>query len=180
MAANRGLPSDTSPEVRQEHSTWAAAAFAETWLTWPEARMIDWTEPAIPRTTHITRYDRAPDSTLRLIHHHDWSRGFARASGINTLTTSPADLAALHPEGTEWTTGTTVYRAERAPPRRGPGGRSVGAGVDGDGSAGGGARREERAVGGVVRRVNTSADVSMIRTLCSAVGRAALGPEQPE
>ncbi|WP_406436398.1 hypothetical protein OHB00_20780 [Streptomyces sp. NBC_00631] len=68
----------------------------------------------VPRTTHISRYHPTPDGAVRLIHHHDWSRGFARASGINTLTTSPADLPALHPEGTEWTTGTTVHRAERA------------------------------------------------------------------
>ncbi|RPE43471.1 hypothetical protein EDD90_6674 [Streptomyces sp. Ag109_O5-1] len=114
VAANRGLPPDTSPEVHAEHATWAASAFAETWLTWPEARAVDWTEPAIPLTTHITRYHRAPDGTLRLIHHHDWSRAFARASGINTLTTSPTDLADDYPEGTEWTTGTTLYRAERA------------------------------------------------------------------
>ncbi|MGY4982897.1 hypothetical protein ACWCYL_38115 [Streptomyces sp. 900105755] len=114
VAPSRGLPPDTSPEVREEHATWAASAFAETWLTWPEARAIDWTEPAVPRITHIARYHRAPDGTLRLVDRHDWSRGFARASGINTLTTSPADLAARHPEGTEWTTGTTLYRAERA------------------------------------------------------------------
>jgi hypothetical protein len=77
-------------------------------------RSIDWTEPALPRVTHIARYHRAEDGTLRLLHTHDWSRAFARASGINTLTTSPTDLADLCPEGTEWTTTTTLYRAERS------------------------------------------------------------------
>ncbi|MEU9455179.1 hypothetical protein [Streptomyces sp. NPDC048277] len=85
VAANRGLPSDTSLKVRAEHATWAGTAFAETWLTWSEARAIDWTEPALPRVTHISRYHRAPDGALHLIHSHDWSRSFARASGINTL-----------------------------------------------------------------------------------------------
>ncbi|MGW7240394.1 hypothetical protein [Streptomyces sp. NPDC054804] len=109
VATNRGLPPDTSLEVREDHAPWAGWAFAETWLTWPEVRSIDRTEPALPRVTHIARYHRAEDGTLRLLHTHDWSRAFAQASGINTLTTSPTDLANRYPEGTEWTTDITVY-----------------------------------------------------------------------
>ncbi|MEV7148402.1 hypothetical protein AB0O05_18095 [Streptomyces sp. NPDC093084] len=114
VAADRGLPPDLSPEVRENHAGWSGSAFAETWLAWPEVVAIDWTEPALPRVTHVSRHHRAENGALRLIHTHDWSRAFARASGINTLTTSPTDLADHCPEGTEWTTPTALFRAERA------------------------------------------------------------------
>ncbi|MCF3129807.1 hypothetical protein [Streptomyces olivochromogenes] len=125
IAANRGLPPDTSQTIRTELESWGDAAFGTTWLDWPEVESIDWTEPAVPRTTRIAQYRRHEDGTLHLIHPSIWTRAFARATGINTLTLGPTDIADLHPEGTEWQSGTTLYRAERdrrqdAVPKDGP------------------------------------------------------------
>ncbi|GAA3014572.1 hypothetical protein GCM10020229_27360 [Kitasatospora albolonga] len=114
VAAGRGLPADASETTRTAHAAWGEAAFGATWLTWPEVLAIDWDEPALPRATHITRYRRLPDGTLERRHRDDWSRGFAHVSGIDTLTTDPARIPDLWPEGTEWDTGRTLFRAERA------------------------------------------------------------------
>ncbi|MER7184937.1 hypothetical protein ABT404_36645 [Streptomyces hyaluromycini] len=51
VAANRGLPPDASPEVREEHATWAAAAFGETWPTWPASAQRARNGPPAPRST---------------------------------------------------------------------------------------------------------------------------------
>ncbi|WP_418961121.1 hypothetical protein [Streptomyces tritici] len=113
VAAGRGLPADVSPTARAEHASWGAAAFGATWLGWDEVVEVDWDEPALPRATHISRYRRRADGGLDLLHRHDWSRGFARASGVDTLTVEPDRVAELWEEGTEWDVGTTVFRAER-------------------------------------------------------------------
>ncbi|GAB7186761.1 hypothetical protein ATKI12_6592 [Kitasatospora sp. Ki12] len=114
VAADRGLPADVSDSVRTEHASWGGAAFGATWLGWDEILAIDWDEPAVPRATGIARYRRQPDGTLELVHREVWSRGFARASGVDTLSVDPARIGELWAEGTEWDTGTTVFRAERA------------------------------------------------------------------
>ncbi len=114
VAADRGLPADVSDAARTGHAAWGDAAFGATWLGWNEILAIDWDEPALPRATHIARYRRLPAGALDLVHREDWSRGFARASGIDTLTVDPARIAELWAEGTEWHAGTTVFRAERA------------------------------------------------------------------
>ncbi|RFS80971.1 hypothetical protein D0T12_34435 [Actinomadura spongiicola] len=114
VAADRGLPTDVSETVRAEHASWGDAAFGATWLGWDEVLTIDWAEPAIPRATDIARYRRRPDGTLELVHREDWSRGFARASGVDTQTLDPDRISELWEEGTEWEVGTTLYRVERA------------------------------------------------------------------
>ncbi|MGA5816717.1 hypothetical protein ACPC54_02465 [Kitasatospora sp. NPDC094028] len=114
VAADRGLPPDASESVRADHAAWGEAAFGASWLDWTEFLAIDWDEPAIPRATHITRYRRLPDGTLEPRHREDWSRGFARASGIDTRSVDPGRIGDLWAEGTEWDAGTTVFRAERA------------------------------------------------------------------
>ncbi|KJS55791.1 hypothetical protein VM98_11020 [Streptomyces rubellomurinus subsp. indigoferus] len=113
VAADRGLPPDTSEHVRAAHASWGEVAFGATWLDWTEILAIDWDEPAIPRATGITRYRRLPDGTLQLRHRGDWSRGFARASGVDTRSADPTRIGELWAEGTEWDVGTTVFRAER-------------------------------------------------------------------
>ncbi|WP_432036343.1 hypothetical protein [Streptomyces cucumeris] len=97
-----------------EHTAHGAAVFGTTWIGWDEVLAIDWDEPAIPRATDITRYRRLPDGTLELSHRGDWSRGFARASGIDTVSVDPDRVGELWAEGTEWDVGATVFRAERA------------------------------------------------------------------
>ncbi|MGW4894876.1 hypothetical protein ACWEQL_21800 [Kitasatospora sp. NPDC004240] len=92
---------------------WGEAVFGATWLGWDEVLAVDWDEPAIPRATTIARYRRLPDGGPELSHRDDWSRGFARASGVNTLTTDPNRIGDLWAEGTEWDVGTAVFRAER-------------------------------------------------------------------
>ncbi|MFF2845467.1 hypothetical protein ACFVT5_03925 [Streptomyces sp. NPDC058001] len=114
VAAGRGLPPDASETVTAEMADWGPGAFGATWLGWPEILSVDWDEPAVPRATDIARYRRLPDGTLELVHRSVWSRGFAHASGIDTLTVPPDRIGDLYPEGTEWDTGRTVYRAERA------------------------------------------------------------------
>lgn len=114
VAADRGLPADVSQRVRLDHASWGETAFGATWLGWHEILAVDWDAPAIPRATHIARYRRHPDGVLELIHREDWSRGFARASGIDTRSVDPARIGELWDEGTEWDTGATVFRAERA------------------------------------------------------------------
>ncbi|MGV9454504.1 hypothetical protein [Streptomyces sp. NPDC003635] len=114
VAADRGLPADVSRRVHAEHASWGDTAFGVTWLDWTEVLALDWDEPAIPRATHIARYRRLPDGDLDLVHRVDWSRGFARASGIDTRTVDPGRIGDLWPEGTEWDVGNTVFRAERA------------------------------------------------------------------
>ena len=113
VAADRGLPADVSEAVRTEHASQDEAAFGATWLGWDEVLAIDWAEPAVPRATNIARYHRRPGGALELTHREDWSRGFARASGIDTLTVDPARIGELWDEGTEWDVGSTVFRAER-------------------------------------------------------------------
>ncbi|WP_406865046.1 hypothetical protein ABZO31_33245 [Streptomyces sp. HUAS MG47] len=113
VAADRGLPDDVSETARAEHASWGEAAFGASWLGWDDVLAADWDEPAIPRATRIARYRRRPDGGLELLHRHDWSRGFARAAGIDTLTVDPDRIADLWAEGTEWDAGTTVFRAER-------------------------------------------------------------------
>jgi hypothetical protein len=103
-----------SGTVRAKHASWGAAAFGAIWLGWDDVLTIDWAEPAIPQATTIARYGRHPNSTLELRYRDDWSRGFARASGIDTLTVDPARIGELWDEGTEWNVGATVFRAERA------------------------------------------------------------------
>ncbi|WP_316754006.1 hypothetical protein [Streptomyces herbicida] len=66
-----------------------------------------------PGANRTARYDRASDGTLHLTDPSVRSRAFARASGINTLTTDPSSIPDLCPEGTVWNTGTTLFRAER-------------------------------------------------------------------
>ncbi|MBM9509271.1 hypothetical protein [Actinacidiphila acididurans] len=114
VAAGRGLPADVSEAVRAEHTSWGEAAFGATWLGWHEVLAVDWDEPAIPRATGIARYRRLPDGALELVRKDDWSRGFARTSGIDTLSVDPDRVAELWAEGTEWVAGATVFRAERA------------------------------------------------------------------
>lgn len=114
VSAGRGLPADAAEGTRAEHTSWGAAAFGATWLGWDEVLAVDWEEPALPRATTIARYRRLPDGTLALLHRDDWSRGFARASGVDTLAVDPDAIGELWPEGTEWDTGPTVFRAERA------------------------------------------------------------------
>ncbi|MGP3989862.1 hypothetical protein [Streptomyces sp. 3N207] len=113
VAADRGLPADVSETARTEHASLGEEAFGATWIGWDEICAIDWDEPAIPRATSIARYRRQPDGTLELKHRYDWSRGFARASGVDTLTVEPDRVGELWDEGTEWDVGTTVFRAER-------------------------------------------------------------------
>ena len=114
VAAGRGLPADVSQATRAEHASWGEAPFGTTWLGWNEVLAIDWDEPAIPRATNIARYRRQPDGELELVHREDWSRGFSRASGVDTRTVDPDRIGELWDEGTEWDVGTTVFRAERA------------------------------------------------------------------
>ncbi|MFJ3302725.1 hypothetical protein ACIPSA_06345 [Streptomyces sp. NPDC086549] len=114
VAADRDLPPDASDTVRTELSSWGESAFGTTWLSWTDVQTIDWDEPALPRTTRIASYRRNEDGTLHPLHRSIWTRGFARASGIDTLALGPADIADRYPEGTEWEVGTTVFRAERA------------------------------------------------------------------
>ncbi|MFH8771586.1 hypothetical protein [Streptomyces sp. NPDC017958] len=114
VAADRGLPPDVSEPVRAGLESWGGAAFGTTWLSWADARSVDWDEPALPRATHVAQYHRSHDGTLRLRSPWVWSRAFARAAGINTLTTDPSALAGLWPEGTEWESGTSVFRVERS------------------------------------------------------------------
>ncbi|MFG2913712.1 hypothetical protein ACGF0D_12575 [Kitasatospora sp. NPDC048298] len=113
VAAGRGLPVDVSENARAEHASWGEAAFGATWLGWNEILAVDWDEPALPRATRITRYRRLPEGTLELVHTEDWSRAFARASGVNTLTVDPGRIGELWAEGTEWDTGALLFRAER-------------------------------------------------------------------
>ncbi|WP_432011354.1 hypothetical protein [Streptomyces cucumeris] len=114
VAAGRGLPVDVSEVTGAEHAAHGAAVFGTTWIGWDEVLTIDWDEPAVPRATDIARYRRLPDGTLELSHRGDWSRGFARASGIDTLSVDPDRVGELWAEGTAWDVGTTVFRAERA------------------------------------------------------------------
>ncbi|MFI6154380.1 hypothetical protein ACIBCA_17045 [Kitasatospora sp. NPDC051170] len=114
IAADRGLPADASAGARAGYAAWDGSAFGASWLGWQEVLAVDWDEPAIPRATHIARYRRQPDGTLTLAHRGDWSRGFARASGIDTRTVDPGAVGELWAEGTEWDAGTTLFRAERA------------------------------------------------------------------
>ncbi|ANP55396.1 hypothetical protein J2Z21_007374 [Streptomyces griseochromogenes] len=114
VAAGRDLPPGTSAPVRAERDSWGGAAFGTTWLSWAEARAIDWDEPALPRSTHIAQYHRAPDGTLGLRRPWVWSRAFARAAGINTLTTDPSCVPGRWPEGTQWESGASVFRVERS------------------------------------------------------------------
>lgn len=114
VAADRGLPADVSESARAGHAAWGGVAFGASWLSWSEVLAIDWDEPAIPRATRITRYRRLPDGTLELVHREVWSRGFARASGVDTLAVESGHIGELWAEGTEWDTGRTVFRAERA------------------------------------------------------------------
>ncbi|MEU8925820.1 hypothetical protein AB0D10_33635 [Kitasatospora sp. NPDC048545] len=114
VGAGRGLPADVSARARAAHASWGAAAFGATWLDWTEVLAVDWDEPALPRATTIARYRRHPDGTLTLRHRDDWSRGFARASGVDTRGVGPDRIGDLWAEGTEWDVGTTVFRAERA------------------------------------------------------------------
>ncbi|WP_159072330.1 hypothetical protein [Streptomyces sp. CMB-StM0423] len=114
VSSGRGLPGDVSEAVRAKHASWGEAAFGATWLGWHEVLAIDWDEPAIPRATTVARYRRLPDGGLELLHRDDWSRGFARASGVDTLAADPDRVAELWAEGTEWDAGTLVFRVERA------------------------------------------------------------------
>ncbi|TLS40507.1 hypothetical protein FE633_41190 [Streptomyces montanus] len=114
IAADRGLPADAAARTVAELESWGGAAFGVTWLGWDEVLAIDWDEPALPRATDIARYRRLPDQRLELVHRSVWSRGFARASGVDTLTTDPGRISELWDEGTEWHVGNTVFRAERA------------------------------------------------------------------
>ncbi|MFJ8627009.1 hypothetical protein ACIRD3_29810 [Kitasatospora sp. NPDC093550] len=113
VAADRGLPPDASENTRAEHARWGDSAFAASWLDWTEVLAIDWDEPAIPPATRIARYRRLPDGDLEPVRRSDWSRAFGRASGVNTLTADPDRVGELWAEGTEWDTGTWVFRAER-------------------------------------------------------------------
>ncbi|MFG3256210.1 hypothetical protein [Streptomyces sp. NPDC048172] len=117
VAAGRGLPADASEAAWTAYASWGAAAFGATWLGWDEVLAVDWDEPALPRATTVARYRRRADGTadgvLELAHRDDWSRGFARASGVDTLSVSPDRVGELWDEGTEWDTGTTVFRVER-------------------------------------------------------------------
>ncbi|MFE1442668.1 hypothetical protein [Streptomyces sp. NPDC058739] len=114
VVGQRGLPDDVSDVVRAEHASWGDAAFGATWLGWDEVLGIDWDEPSLPRGAGVSRYRREADGTLRLLHRHDWSRAFGRASGVDTLTTDPGLAGELWDEGAEWDTGGTVFRVERA------------------------------------------------------------------
>ncbi|MFC4065658.1 hypothetical protein [Actinoplanes subglobosus] len=111
IAADRGLPPDVSATTRAELGE---TDFGASWIGWDEVTAIDWDEPALPRATDIAQYRRLPDGTLDLVHRAVWSRGFARASGIDTQTVDPDRIGELWAEGTEWQAGNTVYRAERA------------------------------------------------------------------
>ncbi|MBL1099322.1 hypothetical protein [Streptomyces coffeae] len=114
VAADRGIPADASTVTRAGHAASGKAAFGATWIGWDEVLAVDWDEPAIPRATDIARYRRHPDGTLELMHRGDWGRGFARASGVDTLSVAPDRVGELWDEGTEWDVGTTVFRVERA------------------------------------------------------------------
>ncbi|MER7791312.1 hypothetical protein [Streptomyces sp. NPDC097640] len=114
VAADRGLPADTAEATRAEFAGWGEAAFGATWLGWDEVLAIDWDEPALPRATDIARYRRQPDGSLERVYRSVWTRGFARASGVDTLAVGADRIGELWDEGTEWEVGTTVFRAERA------------------------------------------------------------------
>ncbi|GIH21496.1 hypothetical protein Raf01_96680 [Rugosimonospora africana] len=114
IAAERGLPVDVSNDVVAQLDGWGEVAFGVTWLAWTDVIAVDWSEPALRRATDIAQYRRLEDGTLTLVHRSVWSRGFARAAGVDTLTVDPDRIAELWNEGTEWRLGQTVYRAERA------------------------------------------------------------------
>lgn len=116
VSAGRGLPTDVSEHARAEHAAWGDSAFGATWLGWNEVLAIDWDEPALPGAITIARYRRLSDGTLELLHRDDWSRGFARASGVDISSVDPDRVGEMWADGTEWDVGATVFRAER--PRR--------------------------------------------------------------
>ncbi|MFG6201416.1 hypothetical protein ACFKCF_54920, partial [Nonomuraea sp. JJY05] len=117
VAADRGLPQDASETTKAGLAEWGEAAFGVTWLNWDEVTAIDWDEPAL-HPTNVAQYRQLPDQRLELVHRSVWSRRFARASGVDTLTVDPHQVAVLWDEGTEWKDRDTVFRVERATRRR--------------------------------------------------------------
>ncbi|MCF2526796.1 hypothetical protein [Yinghuangia soli] len=110
VAAERGLPADTSSAVRaiydRDRGYGAASAFSATWVGWPELRDIDWEEPAEGVDARVTEYVRT-ETGLRPLGKAAWSRAVADSLGTG-FGGSYADR--LPREETEWTHGDMVFR----------------------------------------------------------------------
>ncbi|MYS21273.1 hypothetical protein GA0115240_128517 [Streptomyces sp. DvalAA-14] len=109
LAAERGLPTDASETVRAEFGRWPGEVFGATWITWAEVKRVDWDEPAETIDRRVHRYQRTADG-LRYVGKAVWDAGHAEALGTPDSISDPVEG---WPEGTEWTVGDTVFRAQK-------------------------------------------------------------------
>ncbi|WP_237554854.1 MULTISPECIES: hypothetical protein [unclassified Streptomyces] len=83
--------------------------FGATWITWAEVKRVDWDEPAETIDRRVHRYQRTADG-LRYVGKAVWDAGHAEALGTPDSISDPVEG---WPEGTEWTVGDTVFRAQK-------------------------------------------------------------------
>jgi hypothetical protein len=109
VAAERGLPADISPQVKEEHQHWGEA-FGASWISWAEIKAIDWEEPAALPEARIHWYRRAADGSLVFVGKAAWDRDCAEAVG-HTLGEEIVGRGTW-PEGQEWEINGKIYRSE--------------------------------------------------------------------
>ncbi|SEO15374.1 hypothetical protein [Actinacidiphila rubida] len=115
LAADRGMPADASEAVRAELATlarWPDQMYGVTWITWAEVKRIDWDEPAETTDRRPHRYQRTPEG-LRYLGKGAWDPVQAKVLAPSNATRDARDAGDGRPDGTEWTVGDTVYRAQR-------------------------------------------------------------------
>jgi hypothetical protein len=111
LADQRGLPDDAAAETRAAYAE-DDEFFGATWLAWSELATVDWSEPAVQPDARVHQYRLEPDGTETYVGKASWSADLAALTGV-TLADQSRDGIVVHPEGTAWRSGDTVFRVER-------------------------------------------------------------------
>jgi hypothetical protein len=123
IAAERGLPEDLSPEVRQQSEKAAQLAaqgafLSPSWVLWSELKAIDWEEEAEAADSRLHRYRRNEEGQLVYETKSVWNRAFAEHTTTSELELQVSVMASLldppiYPQGQEWEIDGVIYRAEK-------------------------------------------------------------------
>lgn len=122
IAEGRGLPSDVSPETREDYENFGKEAAGATWVNWSEIKAIDWEEESEEADSRIHRYERNEQGELVYKGKAAWSREFQELVKSQQLETQAGTILSIveslvakptMPAGQQWEKGNIVFRAEK-------------------------------------------------------------------